>query len=281
MTIAFKGSAEGSQTAAMPSHAVGDLLLIWVFRDGSATLPATVAGWTIVASPIGTSCCAILAYKIAASNAEVPGTWTGGTSFIVAVYGGVDTIGAVASAVGVLNSNYTIPALTLQNSDSWVVCGAGHRSTNIDLEVPPTGTVLRQNRLNATSEAALFDTNGSVASWTSRVRALTGTASGWNTFAVEIKAAQVAAAPENKTMMSTDMIIVATVVTTDSVGNTTESVPVRASEGDDTDSIGRTIGAVDGSIVATNGIPVRVIVGKTTTNSVGTTVEVIPVTGLP
>lgn len=195
MAISFIGSAEGSTTATMPAHQAGDLLLVYAFRDGSATFPTTVAGFTNIASgsAAGTSCSGRLAYKIAASSSEVVGTWTNATSLIVAVYRGTSStapIGGAANFAGTTNSTYTIPAVTMAVADgsSWIACGAGHRSVDTNIESPPTGTTLRQNRLNATSEATLFDTDGGVSSWTAKPSSITGTASGYTTYAVELTA---------------------------------------------------------------------------------------------
>lgn len=182
---AYKGAANGSTTATIPSHVSGDLLIAFAFRDGSTTQPTLPAGWTSITTRAGTTCCGRWAWKRAASSSETSGTWTNATELEIAVYSGVDRVGASASQDGTAAS-VTYPALTMQFGNSWVSASAGHRSINTTLETPPTGMTLRDNRLDATAESAIFDTNGLVTSFTSRSVSVGGTASGWVAGSVEL-----------------------------------------------------------------------------------------------
>lgn len=182
---AYKGAANGSTTATIPSHVSGDLLVAFAFRDGSTTQPTLPAGWTGITTRAGTTCCGRWAWKRAASSSETSGTWTSATELEIAVYSGVDRVGASASQAGTAAS-VTYPALTMQFGNSWVSASAGHRSINTTLETPPSGMTLRDNRLDATAESAIFDTNGLVTSFTSRSVSVGGTASGWVAGSVEL-----------------------------------------------------------------------------------------------
>lgn len=182
---AYKGAANGSTTATIPSHVSGDLLVAFAFRDGSTTQPTLPAGWTSIRTQAGTTCCGRWAWKRAASSSETSGTWTNATELEIAVYSGVDRVGASASLAGTAAS-VTYPALTMQFGNSWVSASAGHRSINTTLETPPSGMTLRDNRLDATAESAIFDTNGRVTSFTSRSVSVGGTASGWVAGSVEL-----------------------------------------------------------------------------------------------
>lgn len=175
-------------TLTMPSHATGDLLLMFVFRDGSTTAPTIPGGWTAVATPVAANTCwAGLYSKEAASGAETSGTWTSATLLQCVVYDNHLGIGAVASQSG-SSATITYPALTMLNTSgtSWVLGFGAHRSINASMNVAPAGMTNRVNLEGALADAASFDTNGGVASWTSKNAVTTETASGYATFVVEL-----------------------------------------------------------------------------------------------
>lgn len=189
----FIGYGSGTTTATIPTHAVGDILVAYAYRDGSTTLPTLPAGWTSITTQTGTSCCARLAYKVATATNDSSGTWTSASELIIHVYR-ADTnysidIGAFASTSGTTNT-LTYPAVTLQDNGGKSIIAAfiGHRSTNTTIESPPTGMINRSQQLNATAEAAGHDTDNGVTSWSSTNKTITGTASGWVSALVEIKA---------------------------------------------------------------------------------------------
>lgn len=188
--IKFISSGTGTNSiGTMPAHQAGDLLVVFAYRDGNTTAPSLVSGWTSLHSAGANSNSARVAYRVATSSSMTSGTWTNASSVICLVYrnatpGAVDVGGAVSTTV-------TYPALTLGVSDgsSWVACFAGHRSVNTALETPPTGTTLRATVVDATDEAAAFDTGGGVTSWTSKAVSVGGTSSGWRAYSLEIKLA--------------------------------------------------------------------------------------------
>lgn len=182
---AYKGAANGTTTATIPSHVSGDLLIAFAFRDGSTTQPTLPAGWTSIRTQAGTTCCGRWAWKRAASSSETSGTWTNASALEIAVYSGVDRVGASASQAGTV-ATVTWPALSMEFGNSWVLASAGHRSVNTTLETPPTGLTFRDGRVDATAEAAAFDTDGLVTSFGSVARNVGGTASGWVAGSVEL-----------------------------------------------------------------------------------------------
>lgn len=190
MAISFIGQATGTNTATMPAHAAGDLIVVFAYRDGSNTAPTLASGYTSWhTAGVNTNSC-VVGYKIAASSSETVGTWTNATSTIVHVYRATGTISAGAAAgTGSTAATVTYPALTLQDAGgaSWVVAFAGHRQINVALETPPGAMVNRSSVLDATDEAAGHDTNGGVTSWASTNVAVGGTSSGWRTVVLEIK----------------------------------------------------------------------------------------------
>lgn len=203
----FVSSATGTTTPVIPTHQAGDLLVLWMFRDGAALAPALPSGWTQAASGTGTNVGWLLAYRVATASGTSGGGATAATSVITHVYrptaGYVLSVGAAVGGSGV-STTVTYPALTLQDTSgvSWVATFGGHRSTNTALETAPSGLVARSTVLDATDEAAGFDTNGGVGWWSSRAASVGGTSSGWSAVSVEIKGAAAGSSRRRSTWIS-------------------------------------------------------------------------------
>lgn len=197
ISSAFAYAASGlptvSETLTMPTHASGDLIVGFAFRDGNntpyPTMPTGV-NWSALDQGGGTgfgsiSIATTSFYKIATSSSESFGTATDATGVQVVVYRsdtGSINIGAHAmnwnTSVGT-GSDVLYAALTLTNSPSWVAAQVGHRRTDTSLETPPTGMTMRANPRNGgSSEGGIFDTNGTVASWTDQTVTVGGTTTG-------------------------------------------------------------------------------------------------------
>lgn len=171
MTVSYVGAqGAAATTVTIPAHQVGDLILIFAYRDGSNTVPTaptaggTVPTWTQIGSSGGNTNSSRFHYATATATNTTSGTWTSATELICLVYRGA-TVGASAGGSGSNTTTVNYPALTLQRTDnsSWVVGVAGHRTaTNVD--VAPGAMV---NRAFAGTEAAGHDTNGTVTTWAS------------------------------------------------------------------------------------------------------------------
>jgi hypothetical protein len=194
MAISRVGSATGVNSATLPAHQAGDLIIAVAFRDGSITSPSLPAGWTNISAAGLNSCSLRAAYKIAASGSEVSGTWTNATNLIVVVYRGVHN----AAPIGTVNTDFdastavrfnTLAAFAIGDGSSWVLGAAGHRSVDTSLENAPTGMSNVTGRVDAVCEIALHDTNAGVSSWPTRSVSVGGTSSGWRSVTIEIKAA--------------------------------------------------------------------------------------------
>lgn len=197
MAITFVGSAFGVDTATMPAHQAGDVIVVFAYADNSATIPTIGAGFSTINAPTGGNTNAHrLAYKVATSSAETVGTWTGASQLIVAVYRGVNAstpIGAAANLTAASDIQY--PALTLAVTDgtSWVAAISGRRTGNNPEAVVPSGTVLRADTgMSGAGRIVAFDTNGGVASWPALNTGGTNTFR-YRSISVELRAA--AAAP--------------------------------------------------------------------------------------
>lgn len=171
MTVSYVGAqGAAAATVTIPAHQIGDLILIFAYRDGSNTVPTvptaggTVPTWTQIGSSGGNTNSSRFHYAIATATTTTSGTWTNATELICLVYRNA-TIGASAGGSGAATTTVNYPALTLQRTDnsSWAVGVAGHRTaTNVDLA--PSGMT---NRASTGTEAAGHDTNGTVTTWAS------------------------------------------------------------------------------------------------------------------
>ena len=139
-----------------------------------------------------------MGWRIATSTAETSGTSTSATDLVCVVYRGQlssgTPIGTFQPSAGTTNTvTYAVDALTKSNvtGDSWFVAFAGHRSADTTIESPPVGmSLIAASALVASSsEVCAFDTNNpATANWPSTDVAISGTASGWQTVVIEIKA---------------------------------------------------------------------------------------------
>lgn len=197
-------SAEAT-TVTLGTHAQGDIILIFAFRDGSATNPSVPAGWkTLTNTTDGTTCSVSIGWKIATSAADSSGTWTNATGLMCHVYRGADQISPfgvqTATPIGTLvaNAGTTSPSTygatdtKARMNNQWFVAFQAHRSIDTTtLSNAPTGYTNVINALGATQDMVSFDTNGPVeAGFASNTVAPGGTASGWQTCQLPIFPAQ-------------------------------------------------------------------------------------------
>ena len=188
MAISRIGSAVGNgQTVTIPTHAAGDLIVIFAYRDGSNTRPGLASGYTAIIDGGGNTNSMRVGYVVATDSSTTSGTWTSATSVIAVVYRATGAIGVGVSAqTGAASTTVTYPALTGMGTDSWVVGFAGHRATNTTLETAPTGMTNFATDQDATDEVAAHDTNAVAASWSATAVSVGGTSSGWRSATVEI-----------------------------------------------------------------------------------------------
>ncbi len=191
-SVTFVSASSGAGASiTIPVHQIGDLLVIFAYRDGSVTAPTLPAGWTNIGTAGGANLTSsTLGYRVATATNDTSGTWTNATALVVHIYHGQNTltpIGANADT-GAASTTVTYPAVVMTNAvgTSWVVGFAGHNSINTTLETPPTGMIVRTNFVDATDEVAGHDTNTGVASWAATNVLVGGTSSGWRARTLEI-----------------------------------------------------------------------------------------------
>lgn len=190
MAISFVG-AQGNTgtTVTIPTHQSGDLILLFAYKDGSATAittptaGGTVPTWISINFGGSSSNSTNFRYAVATGSNTTSGTWTTATEIFCLVYRGTKAIGASAAANNTTNV-ISYPALTLNRTDgtSWVVGVAGHRSAT-NVEQAPSGMT---NRVSSGTEAAGHDTNGTASSWSAQTVTVNAS-SGWRSVTVELR----------------------------------------------------------------------------------------------
>lgn len=195
MALSYIASgAANANTITIPAgYAVGDLLLMFAFRDGSTTSPSIPAGWTSVGLNAGTLCASTVAYRVATSLSETSGTWTNANALVCNVYRGQYTSGPpVVNSGGQTGTattvNYSGITTMTDAGSSYVVRFAGDTSIDTALETPPSGHTFRAGAVDATCEVASFDTNGAVSSSSFAGVSVGGTSGNFITKTLEILA---------------------------------------------------------------------------------------------
>jgi surface protein len=189
-SITYVGAASGADSATLPAHQAGDLILAFAFRDGSTAATTLPTGWTSLASAGSNATHGRLAYKVAESSSETTGTWINATTVVFLVYRGdydLTNIQAMDTTTTGIGTTVTYPAANFWDDLAWTVAFAGHRSTDTSLETPPSGLTLRDNTLDATDETAAFDSTALSGGWPSTNVSIGGTSSGWRTFVLRLR----------------------------------------------------------------------------------------------
>jgi len=189
-SITYIGEANGITSATLPAHQAGDLILAFAFRDLVTTLPTQPPGWTSIDTAAANSCAGRLAYKVATSSSESTGTWTDATTVVFLIYRGVniDRITSMDTERTGSGTTVTYNANGFWQGLSRLVAFAAHRSIDSALGTAPGDLTLIVNPVDATDEAAAFQsTVDNYGNWTSTDVAVGGTASGWITFTLRLR----------------------------------------------------------------------------------------------
>lgn len=183
MAISFisAGGADGAvPSTPIPTHAVGDLIIVFAFR-GDGNEPPLATGYTEIATGGGTSAYRWkLGYKYAQSTSETFGAWGSSTDVLIAhVYRGAAPTSDF-SIGGSSTGPIVYPALTAPSAAAWIAAFVGtHNSNNTGANNPPTGMTNRVTRVANSRRAAGHDTNSAAASSPSEAKALGGTDGQW------------------------------------------------------------------------------------------------------
>lgn len=193
MAISYVGqNAVIANTMTLPTHQKGDLLVMFAARDGSTTAPTvpSINGWISAGVNTGTNCAAVVAFKIANSDAEECGTWDNASGLACHVYRGCllsgDAIIRKAGTNGTGTTvNYSGIVSMTDAGNSWGLRFAFHSQANTNLQTAPNNFTNKSNAVSGI-EIAGHDTNGAVSSVSFGSVNVGGTSGNWVSQTIEI-----------------------------------------------------------------------------------------------
>lgn len=182
MTIAYQSSASAEATSlTLPSHQAGDILLMVAYK--STNNPATIpSGWMAIANANFVSIAgnSLFAFKVAQTNSETSGTWTGAELLVCAVYrptsnyhmANVAAINRIATSVQVnltQKSSYNLvnsSEFNLQASASVVVGIITTDDITAGIDGARTSLTLRASHAGTSvGKIAIYDTSTATSSF--------------------------------------------------------------------------------------------------------------------
>lgn len=179
---------------AIPTHRVGDLIVIAAYRDGSTTTPSkpaasgTVPAWVDITNNTGANTNSMrTAYFIATATNHTSGDWTNATGMMAIVVENFNEgapIGASAESGGTANGSATVPSITLQDAtgNSLILNFMGHRTVT-SWSAAPSGYTSRA----ATATECQVGTKNVSTSAGSQAWSCSSTNSGYRGAQIEIK----------------------------------------------------------------------------------------------
>lgn len=193
---AYKAATSAAATSVtLPTHAPGDLILIWAYRDGNTTPPSvpsasgTVPAWADILAPTGANTnSARSAYFVATAANHTSGTWanaTGIASIVISDPNPNDPIGDAVQSGATANNQAIAPALTVPNLDgtSVFVQFYGHRTVTA-WSTAPSGYTAR----SSAATEVLVSTKDTTTTDGSVTQSATSTASGYRGEQIEVLA---------------------------------------------------------------------------------------------
>jgi hypothetical protein len=194
MTIALQASSTvNAATGSMLTHAAGDLLLWFAYRDNSATVPTIPSGWVTRVSLSQSLGSLAIAYKYAQSNSESYGTWTNATQIFASVWRGdpntlifpnyLSTNNATSTTISYLSQ--TANTFQTNASDQALVGWVANRNSANTLS-SPSGMTLAQSATDGSAWQTRLDYQLSRTTiWPSTNVAVTNSAA-WRTFVLSL-----------------------------------------------------------------------------------------------
>ena len=145
-----------ANTVAITSTAANDVIVVWAYFAGTATIPSLPAGFTSLVGTAGTAQAARLGYKVSSGGDTSSGVWTNATHVVCLVYSGCKTSGPFGTTptIGAGNSAsipYPAGTLTVTDGTSVWLGFAGASSATAGMNGTPTGTA--PNFTNRASQA--------------------------------------------------------------------------------------------------------------------------------
>jgi len=167
--IGTPGAVAGT-SITLPTHAVGDIIIIFAYRSTSTTAPTkptasgTVPAWVDIDNFVGAnSNSSRTAYFVATVTNHTSGTWSNATEMAVIVYRGqgASPIGEHFESGGVALNQAVAPAVTLTQSDgtSALIHFFGHTAIDENWDAAPSGYTQRATEAAGTSGVCLDTKN--------------------------------------------------------------------------------------------------------------------------
>ena len=192
MTISrISSAAAASDSVTLGTHASGDMIFIWAWNDGSATIPSLPTGWLSIHTATAATGSYRLGYKLAASASETSGTWTNADGLIAVVYR--SDAGIVVPAFFAANTatstsvgySAIAAAANRENLDQWFLGVAAQRNDTNALETAPSGMTNITSQAGTGWKMAAHDTNADANSFTAANVSVT-TSALWRTVVLQI-----------------------------------------------------------------------------------------------
>lgn len=193
MAISFVGYASGAQSATLPAHQAGDLILCFAFRSDGAYVPTVPSGWTTISSQTTKgSRGSVIAYKFAPGSGTSSDGWFNSTSVGFVIYRGVNATGPIggytSGASSLTSIRYNTVSMNVTNGSSWVVACGAILTTSSLIENAPGSMTNRVDYIGSSEELAIHDTNGGVSTWL-LAAVSSGVSVAWSTWTIELIAA--------------------------------------------------------------------------------------------
>ena len=194
LSIIGTPAAVAATSITLPTHAVGDIIVIFAYRDGSTTVPTkptasgTVPAWVDIDAPTGANTnSARCAYFVATATNHTSGTWTNATGMSAIVIRGQRSspIGGHAQSGSTGTNTASAPSITQQQTTgkSMILHFYGHRAVTAWSAAPAGYT----RRASVSTEVCL-NTKDSSTSDGAIAQPATASSSGYRGQTVEILA---------------------------------------------------------------------------------------------
>lgn len=205
-----------NSTTSCTGEQTGDLLLVSATIHNGGTAPTTATNFTSIntvtnSAGSGSTRTALNAgWKVASSNTEGSGTWTGATEVVMMVYRGQSSspIGNNATSGGNNSGTlvtYAADTLSATDGSSWFAGFVVRNTADLQLFNPPTGMTNRVTGGNnlGSPYAAGNDINGPTSSnWPSTNETGFGVSAKFTSIVIEIKAAPIITVGSTGTQVS-------------------------------------------------------------------------------
>ena len=182
-----------ANNVAITSTSNGDVIVVWAYFAGTATIPTLPGGFTSIVGTAGVQQGARLGYKVSTGGDTTSGTWTNATHVVCLVYSGCNTLSPFGTTPTINAGNsaslgYLATTLTITNGTSIHLGFGGASGATAGMNGTPTGTA--PNFTNRASQATRIngcDTAATATNLSAQTLAVT-TSGRWQTATIELKA---------------------------------------------------------------------------------------------